>query len=158
MRKQPFLSLIFLSIFSLFINSAKSQEAGPINQARLREILVQLGYTVKDLNTTPGKEKFEVKITQGGLDVPISYEISASTSYVWLTVFLGPAPAEASILNAAMLKQNSKIQPCMFYTTESGNLMMGLPVDNRGLNNALLRRYTDFITTKVVDTKAYWQK
>ena len=158
MRKQPFLLLIFLSIFSLFVNSAKAQEAGPINQARLREILVQLGYIVKDLNTTPGKEKFEVKTTQGGLDVPISYEISASTSYVWLTVFLGPAPAEASILNAAMLKQNSKIQPCMFYVTESGNLMMGLPVDNRGLNNALLRRYTDFITTKVVDTKAYWQK
>lgn len=158
MRKQPLLLLFFLSIFSLFINSAKAQDAGPINQARLKEILVQLGYTVKDLNTTPGKEKYEVKTTQGGLDVPISYEISASTSYVWLTVFLGPAPAEASILNAAMLKQNSKIQPCMFYVTESGNLMMGLPVDNRGLNNALLRRYTDFITTKVVDTKAYWQK
>lgn len=158
MRKYPFLLLIVISICSFFAHSVKAQDCTPINQARLREILVQLGYTVKDLSTTPGKEKYEVKITQGGLDVPISYEISASTNYVWLTVSLGPGPSEASVLNSSLVKQNAKIQPCLFYITEAGNLMMGLAVDNRGLTNALLRRYTDFITSRVVETKAYWQK
>lgn len=158
MKKQPF-PLLILFFVSFFLSvSASAQDCNPINQARLREILVQLGYTVKDLVTTPGKEKFEVKTTQGGLDVPIGYEISPSTKYVWLTVNLGPAPAETSILNSSFIKQNAKIQPSMFYVTEAGNLMIGLAVDNRGLDNALLRRYTDFITTKVVDTKAYWQK
>ena len=158
MRKHLFLLLIVISICSFFAHPIKAQDCTPINQARLREILVQLGYTVKDLSTTPGKEKYEVKITQGGLDVPISYEISASTNYVWLTVSLGPGPAETSVLNSSLIKQNAKIQPCLFYITEAGNLMMGLAVDNRGLTNALLRRYTDFITARVVETKAYWQK
>jgi hypothetical protein len=36
--------------------------------------------------------------------------------------------------------------------------MMGLAVDNRGINNAQLRRYTEFITGKVVDTKAFWMR
>jgi len=155
MKKKLFIPLLILLVSSF---SSIAQDCPPINQARLREILVQLGFTIKDLNTTPGKEKYEVKMTLGGLDVPISYEISPSTNYVWLTVLLGPAPTEASVLNSSYVKQNSKIQPCFFYVTDSGNLMMGLAVDNRGLNNALLRRYTDFITNKVVDTKAYWQK
>lgn len=158
MKKKLLLPLFVLLISFFSSVFVQAQDCAPINQARLKEILTQLGYTVKDLSTTPGKEKFEVKITQGGLDVPIAYEISASTNYVWLTVSLGPATSETSVLNASMLKQNAKIQPCLFYITDAGNLMMGLAVDNRGLNNALLRRYTDFITTRVVDTKAYWQK
>ena len=41
----------------------------------------------------------------------------------------------------------------VFYITDSDNLMMGLPVDNLGINNALLKRYTEFIADKVADTK-----
>jgi hypothetical protein len=77
---------------------------------------------------------------------------------MWLTVSLGNKYSDESVINSTLLKQNSKIQPCQFYTTESGKLMMGLAVDNRGINNAQLRRYTEFITGKVIDTKAYWMR
>jgi hypothetical protein len=158
MRKQTLLPLIILFCSFIFSIAGKAQDCNPINQTKLKEILVQLGYTVKDLVTTPGKQKYEIKTTKDGLDVPISYELSSSTNYVWLTVFLGKPPAEGSVLNASLLKQNAKIQPCQFYITEAGNLMMGLASDNRGINNATLRRYTDFITARVTETKAYWQQ
>ena len=131
-------------------------DCGPINQTKLKEILVQLGYTPKDIISTPGKEKYEIKINRGGLDVPMGLEISGSTNYIWLTVFLGKAPSDSSKY-FKLLKQNSKIQPALFYVTDSGNLMMGLPVDNRGINNALLKRYTEFIAGKIADTKDTWQ-
>lgn len=163
--KKPFiflLSSLFLLHFS-FINYAQSSptpapgsDCDPINQARLKELLVQLGHTVKDIVTTPGKEKYEITVNKGGLDVPMGLEISPSTNYIWLTVFLGKAPSD-SLKYFKFIKQNSKIQPALFYVTDSGNLMMGLPVDNRGINNALLKRYTEFMAGKVADTKDVWQ-
>jgi hypothetical protein len=157
MRKQKLLSAVFLLCAFIFSATGSAQDCNPVKQARLKEMLVQLGFTVKDLVTTPGKEKYEIKTTKDGLDVPIAYEISGSTNYIWLTVLLGKPPAEGSVLNASLLKQNAKIQPCQFYVTEAGNLMMGLAVDNRGVNNALLRRYTEFVTGKVTETKSFWQ-
>jgi len=138
------------------VPTSTSQDCGPINQTKLKDLLIQMGYTPKDIVTTPGKEKYEIKITTGGLDVPMGLEISPSTNYIWLTVNLGNAPAD-SLKYFKFIKQNSKIQPALFYVTDSGRLMMGLPVDNRGINNALLKRYTDFIAGKVADTKSYWQ-
>jgi len=164
MKKQTIIlsSLLFLFSFCLTVisnaqgNAGSPQDCGPINQSKLKELLIQLGYTPKDLVTTPGKEKYEIKLNRGGLDVPMGLEISPSTNYIWLTVFLGKAPSDSSKY-FQFIKQNSKIQPALFYVTDSGSLMMGLPVDNRGINNALLKRYTDFIAGKVADTKGYWQ-
>ena len=164
MQKQAILllSILFLLNFGFTGNAQGNagtptpSDCGPINQTKLKEILVQLGYTPKDIISTPGKEKYEIKLNRGGLDVPMGLEISASTNYIWLTVFLGKAPSDSSKY-FKFLKQNSKIQPALFYVTDSGNLMMGLPVDNRGINNALLKRYTEFIAGKVADTKDTWQ-
>jgi hypothetical protein len=156
MKKQFLFAVLFTLLSITFSVHVSAQDGSAIAQPKLREMLIQLGYTVKDVDTAKGKEKFEIKTTKDGLDVPILYQISSSGSYMWLTVSLGNAPANESIINAALLKQNAKIQPCQFYTTESGKLMMGLAVDNRGINNAQLRRYTEFITGKVVETKAFW--
>ena len=158
MKKQT----LFLPVFFLFIilgssYSAKAQSCDPIDQTGLKELLTQLGYTIKDLITSPGKEKYEVSVEKDGLNVPIGYEISASSNYIWLTVFLGAAPQDTAA-SRTLLNQNSKIQPAHFYITDAGNLMMGLPVDNRGINNALLKRYTDFIAGKVAETKDHWQQ
>jgi hypothetical protein len=73
-------------------------------------------------------------------------------------VFLGKAPDDTSSIFYNLIKQNTKIQPALFYVTDKNNLMMGLPVDNRGINNVLLKRYTDFISGKVADTKSFWQE
>ena len=164
MQKQAslLLSILFLLNFGFTGNAQGNagapspSDCGPIDQTKLKELLVQLGYAPKDIISTPGKEKYEIKLNRGGLDVPMGLEISASTNYIWLTVFLGKAPADSSKY-FKLLKQNSKIQPALFYVTDSGNLMMGLPVDNRGINNALLKRYTEFIAGKVADTKDGWQ-
>jgi hypothetical protein len=164
MKKQIIIlvSVLFLISFSYTSNAQGNAgtptptDCGPINQTRLKEILVQLGHTIKDIVTTPGKEKYEIKVNKGGLDIPMGLEISPSTNYIWVTVFLGKAPADSSKY-FQFIKQNSKIQPALFYVTDAGNLMMGLPVDNRGMNNALLKRYTEFIAGKVADTKDAWQ-
>jgi hypothetical protein len=160
MQKQAVILLSF--VFFGFTSNAQGNagsapsDCGPINQSKLKELLVQLGHTPKEIVSTPGKEKYEIKITRDGLDVPMGLEVSPSTNYIWLTVFLGKAPSDSSkYFN--FLKQNSKIQPALFYVTDSGNLMMGLPVDNRGINNALLKRYTEFIAGKVADSKNIWQ-
>ncbi len=159
MQKQTIIILSFL--FFGFTgnaqgNAGSSSDCGPINQSKLKELLVQLGYTPKEIVSTPGKEKYEIKMAAGGLDVPMGLEISPSTNYIWLTVFLGKAPSDSSKY-FKFINQNAKIQPVLFYVTDSGNLMMGLPVDNRGINNTLLKRYTEFIAGKVADTKDTWQ-
>ncbi len=138
--------------------AGKAQTCDPISTERLREILGQLGYTVKDINKTAGSEKYEVTNTTPTLDVPVAYELSASKNFVWLTVFLGQPRADSSVMNAALLKQNFKIQPCQFYITAKGSLMMGLAIENRGLNNAILRKHSDKIIADVVSTAALWQK
>ena len=159
MKKQTLLfSLLLLILIFCFTIAGQAQNCDPITQPRLKEILVQLGYTVKDITTTPGKEKYEADISTTDFNVPIGFEISASTNYIWLTVFLGKAPADTSSdFYNNLLKQNFKIQPTFFYITDTGNLMLGLPVDNRGVNNTVMKRYIDFISGKVSETKSYWQ-
>jgi len=147
--------VILMLMLSSFCNA---QNCDPLTSAQLKEKLIQLGNEVKDITTTPDKEKYEVKYKSATLDVPVGYEISPSKNFVWLTVFLGPPRADSSLFNAALLKQNGVIQPCMFYITAKGNLMMGLAVENRGLTNAILKRYTDKIVADVTSTSSFWQK
>lgn len=154
-------NLVICSIIILFMGLlpvfGKAQNCDPLNARQLKELLTNMGYTVKDLNTEVGKEKYEVSITTTGFNVPISYEISPSTNFIWLIANLGKPKDETSTANAALLKQNGKIQPCQFYITEKGNLMMGLAVENRGLTPAIMRRHTEKITNDVSNTASYWQ-
>ena len=132
------------------------QNCEPLNTAQLKKMLTELGYTTKDLETKPGKEKYEVKHTLRAFDVPVGYEISPSTNFIWLTVMLGKHKTDTSY-SFALLKHNAKIQPCFFYITASGNLMMGLAVENRGVTNAILRKHTDKILNDVIDNAAVWK-
>lgn len=147
----PFLAVIaFLSVagFNLLQDTS-------ITRPQLKELLVQLGYEVKDLETAPGKEKYEFKLTRDGLDIPVAAEISPSGSYIWLTVYLGKDTDATKALK--LIKKNADIQPCFFYVTKSDKLMCGLPIDNRGVNNALMRQRTESIAGHVGATKGDWQ-
>jgi hypothetical protein len=146
-----------LSIF-MFANFAKAQNCDQLTAAQLKEKLIQLGNEVRDINTTSGSEKYEVKYTTATLDVPVAYELSGSKNWVWLTVFLGTPRADTSVINAALLKQNFIIQPCQFYITAKGNLMMGMAIENRGLTNAIIKKHSDKIVADVVSTASFWQK
>lgn len=146
--------LIFLLSIPIF---AQSQTCEVLDRVQLKRMLTELGYTVKDVVTTVGKEKYQVDFTKDGLNIPIGYEISPSTNYIWLTINLGKALSDTSSNHFNLLKQNGKIQPCQFYITESGTLMLGLAIENRGVTNAILRRLSETVSNRVSETKLFWE-
>jgi hypothetical protein len=139
-------------------NTAKAQNCDPVSHQTLRSMAVQLGYTVTDIVAIPGKEKFSIMINSSGLDIPIALEISPSKKYIWLTVNLGKAPADTSLRNASLLKQNAIIQPCQFYVSGSGLTMMGLPLENSGITNAFLREKLEQVSKNVGNTEYIWKQ
>lgn len=147
---------VFILVVLVSTAFTRYQDQGKIDAARLKEMITNLGYTPKDLNTEVGKEKYEFTIVTEKFNVPIAAELSSSTNYLWLTAFLGAPPAETSEKNAAMLRQNFKIQPTLFYITEKGNLMMGLPCDNRGISPEVLRRNATKLAEDVAKTADVW--
>lgn len=146
---------VFICVLVAF---TKAQSCDPLTSAQLKEKLIQLGNEVRDINATAGSEKYEVKYSTSTFDVPVAYELSGSKNFVWLTVFLGMPRADTSVMNATLLKQNFSIQPCQFYITTKGNLMMGMAIENRGLTNAIIKKHSDKIVADVVSTASFWQK
>ena len=154
--KRPFIHFVLiLVLLSVTHLRSAAQDCGPITSTKLKEFLTQMGFAVKNINEAGKADKFEIKNATNGLDIPTSYEISASTNYIWITVFLGKAQSDSSI-NNNLLRQNAVIQPCFFYFSAKGNLMMGLPVENRAVTTAVLKRCNDFLSNRVGDTKSYW--
>ncbi len=135
-----------------------AQNCDAITRKQLKDKLEQMGLTVKMLNEKAGEEKYEVNHPSSDFNVPVAYEISSSTNYIWLTAFLGSAESAIESKSLEMLKENSKIQPCLFYITAKGNLMMGLAIENRGVTNTILRRHIDKIVSDVSKTASIWQK
>src|SRR5688572_28734859 len=133
------------------------QNCEPLTRPQIRQMLVQMAYEVKDIVTDPGKEKYSIVITREGLDVPIGIELSGNTKYIWLTVNLGDFKPDNSTRNIELLKQNGKIQPQQFDVTESGRLMLGLPMENRGVSNVMLREKLEAFAGNVGKTKTVCQ-
>jgi len=151
--------IVCIFFFACMGLQASAQDCGPINSTKLKELLTGMGFTVKNINEAGKADKFEIKNSSEGLDIPTGYEISPSTNYIWLTVFLGKANyVDSCERNTNLLKQNAAIQPCLFYITAKGNLMMGLPLENRAITAAVLKRCNDFISKRVGETKYYWQQ
>jgi hypothetical protein len=156
MKNRSLLSII--AIFAIFtaLCGMAYQSFTTLNRQQLREILVQLGYTVKDLNKEKDKEKYEITLTEGGLDIPVAAEISPSGNFIWLTVFLGEPKIEGD-KGLNLLKETYKVQPCQFYVTSSNKLMCGVPIDNRAVDNALLKKRIELIVGKVADSQTVWK-
>lgn len=96
---------------------SKAQSCDPLDARKLKDMLIGMGYTVKDLNTDIGKEKYEVSITTTGFNVPISYEISPSKNFIWLIANLGKAKDSVSTTHAAFTEaewENSAL-PVLHY-------------------------------------------
>ncbi|MDI9635703.1 hypothetical protein QPK87_13440 [Kamptonema cortianum] len=141
---------VALSAGSVAIQSQTSA----ISAAELRSMVTGLGYEVKDLSTEEGKEKFEFSVKTESLNIPLGAEISASKSFVWLTANLGEGGAKKNHL--AYLKATGSIQPSMFYITSKDLLMIGLPIDNRGITPALLKARIEKITQDIESTSELW--
>jgi hypothetical protein len=134
-----------------------AQNCDVITRAQLKEKLIQMGFEVKAINEEAGKEKYSVNHPGTGFNVPVGYEISPSTNFIWLTANLGKAENLTPEKTMLMVKENAKIQPCFFYITASGLMMMGLGVENRGVTNAILKRHIDKFVADVSKTSAIWQ-
>lgn len=149
--------VILLAGMVSFSGFDRLQDPDSIDRKQLRGILVQLGYDTKDLVSDPGKEKYSVTLTRNGLDVPIGAEISGNNKYIWFTVNLGSGSPDNGAKSYSLLKQNAKTQPCHFYVTDSGKLMLGLPLENRCVNNALVRERLETIANRVSENESLWK-
>lgn len=134
--------------------SAHQQTPDKLTAATLRNMLQGMGYEVKVLNAAEGKEKYEVPLKSTSLDIPVAFEISASTNYVWLTVFLGEN--KSTTKHEALLKENFNVQPTFFYITTKNNLMAAEAVDNRALTPVALKRCVDKLVADVDKTAKVW--
>jgi len=134
-----------------------AQDCAPMTTVQLREKLVQMGFEVKNINEKAGEEKYSVNHPGSGFNVPVGYEISPSKNFIWLTANLGKVENVTPEKSLEMVKENAKIQPCFFYITAKGFVMMGLGVENRGVSTAILRRHIDKFVADVSKTSAVWQ-
>lgn len=130
-----------------------------LDAAGLKAMTEGLGYELRPLSQEVGKEKWEFKVTQGDLDIPIGIELSGSKNYVWLSVLVAPGVQAASLKPEgtwAILRQNANIQPSQFYASSKDNLLIALAVENRALTPAMLRRAIDKLAADVVSTQPVW--
>lgn len=129
-----------------------------LDAALMKEMVEGLGYEMKTLSAEAGKEKYEITVTRGGLDVFVAVELSVSKGYLWLTVPLGEIAEDALKAKAPLfLRENARIQPSQFSLTDAGRLMAALAMDNRFISAAALRKAADKLVDDVVGTKALWQ-
>lgn len=127
--------------------------------ATLKKALQDVGYEIKEVNAEVGKEKYEIQVKRPDFNVPMGVEISPSKRYIWLTANLGLAPdatKEPATRFEALLKANGKIQPCQFYITSKGNLMIAMPVENRGMQNSHLRFAIDKLADETSNQAGVW--
>jgi len=157
MIKLRLMALWMLVCCGLYSFSGRAQSCDPITRTQLKEKLQEMGFTVKTINEKAGEEKYEVTHAGSGFNVPLGYEISPSTNFIWITAFLGKADTLSSEKPLAMLKENGKIQPSFFYITSKNNVMMAVAVENRGITPAILRRHIDKLVADVSKTSAVWQ-
>lgn len=139
---------------------APQGEEKPLDSQELKSMIVNLGYAAKDLGTDPAKPKFELTITQGGFDIPIAAEVTASKRFIWLTAFLGEKSkmADFDARASKFLDSNYSIQPTQWYTTSKGNLMIGIAIENRNVTPAHLKWRIEKIAGDVVNTKDLWNR
>lgn len=149
--------LLVILIAGLSLASIGRQGPDRLDAVSLRKTIEKMGYPCKDLNAEAGQEKFEFTLDRGGFNIPIAAELSKSQNYIWLTVSLGPMPADAA-LPLALLKENAQIQPNNFYVTSKDNLMLGLAIDNRGADSEVFRRVIDKLADDVGGTSHLWSK
>lgn len=136
---------------------ASSPATKELTVAEVKAMVQNMGYETKVIDEKTGK--FEFVIVKDGTDYPIASEVSASKRYVWLTIFFGEFEKLSNFEQRAvkLLKKNFAVQPCQFYVTEKGSLMLGVAIDNRNVTPAILRRLVDKIVADASGAKDLWQ-
>lgn len=137
---------------------APAAMAEPLNFDQLKTMVAGMGYTPRDLPKTDGTtvSKFEVTVVTTDFTVPIGVEITKSTRFIWCTANLGKSAVTGEIaLN--MLKRISSIQPTNFWITSSGQLTIGMSIDNREVTPAYLKFVLEKLAGDVGSASDLWQ-
>lgn len=152
------MSSFITCFFLVFAATVNGQNCSPITGSELRTMLINMGYTTKDLNTTPGSEQVQIKNTTSGLDIYLLCEVSPSKNFVWFTALLNSDSTNYQSRTKDLLKQNGIVQPAQFYISKNGSLKFGLAAENRGITAAILRRHIDMVSSNIANTKSFWEK
>ena len=131
--------------------------AEPLNYAGLRAMVEGMGYETKTLTDSGEQSLFEVTLSAGGFDIPVAFEVSKSTRYVWVRANLGKQPLTGED-GLALLRKTSEIQPAFFWVTSSGLLYLGMAVDNREITPAHMRFVMEKVVNDVANTAEAWSK
>lgn len=132
--------------------------ADPLTPEQLKTMVANMGYTPKDLESTDGSpvNKFEIQLATSSFNVPVGVEITKSTRFIWCTASLGDSkltPEQA----LEVLKNGSSIQPTSMWITSKGQLMIGMPIDNREVTPAYLKFVFEKVAADVGATAHLWQ-
>lgn len=131
-----------------------------LDAVSLKKMVDGLGYTTKNLSSKPGDEQYEFEHETEAMDVPMVAQVSPSTNFVWLSVYIGksqPLSSANSTNFHKLLMVNADIQPCHFYVTESGGLYMAIGVDNRGITAQILKARITKIAEDCADNRDLWR-
>lgn len=152
------MSRALIAALALLAVAPLASGGGQVTVARhdltsLRSALETMGYEAKAL-----AESTETKINRGGLDIYLVTEVSKSGDYVWISTNLGKESGDDASIHTALLKLNAEFQPAHFYIGKTGNLRFGMPIENRNLANASLRKAIERVVDNLVASKDVWLK
>lgn len=165
MNRIPLIVLTLACLVSFVAVATRPAAAQPVQQDRLdapalKAMIDGFGYEIKELSGEAGKEKWEIATKTEALNIPVACELSASKNYIWLTVNLGEAPKADAPGSAAkfekLLRATFSSQPCHFYITTKGYLMLAIAAENRALSAADLKRALDKVVADVGKTQDAW--
>lgn len=131
------------------------QTPSEVDYEGLKTMITGLGYEVKENKLEKGGFTYEFTEKTDEFNVPIMAEISESKRYIWLTVTLGDTPKDTA-KHTNLLKHNANVQPAFFYISKANKLKLGLPIDNRGLTAAHLKRVIGLVVSGVTTTSEDW--
>ncbi|MBS1735360.1 MAG: hypothetical protein JSS98_01995 [Bacteroidetes bacterium] len=153
MRKiKLFIFLVALVATTTLSAQTIINQCAPINSSQLKTMLSQLGYEVKDAGTS----SYTIVSTRDGSTLPILAQLSGNTENIWLTINLGDADSLNTKKNYLYLKESS-YSSNFFYVSE-GKIIIAQKIDNRGIDNALLRKRIDGLTQEAVASTYLWGK
>jgi hypothetical protein len=158
MKKNALVAFAAVAIAAGSLLAFAPVQSEKLDAKGLKTMLSSAGYEVKALNDKEGEELYEFKATAAPYDVFVSAQLSPSTNYVWLAVYFGEMAKREKKpdIYKKLLSENDKIKPCLFYVTEANALKMAMPIDNRGLQPADLKRTVEFLAKNVSETEDLW--
>ncbi len=143
-------------LFAVFVAAPLPAAAEGVDFPKLMEMLEGLGYPPKQISKEGESPKSEITATSGSWNVHLSFEVSPSTRFIWVSAFLGDAGHITGERALDILKRQAGIQPTSFWISRSGGLMIGMYVDNRDVTPVHLKYVIDKLVGDVERTSSLW--